>query len=71
LRARSTSPGEGREATGEFVWHHDDDEDELFLVVAGTLLMQFRDGDVRLGPGELIVSRPVSSTARAHRTRLT
>jgi len=31
---------------GEFVWHHHDDEDELFLVVSGRLRMQFRDGDV-------------------------
>jgi mannose-6-phosphate isomerase-like protein (cupin superfamily) len=40
---------------GEFVWHHHDDEDELFLVVSGRLRMQFRDGDVVLCPGELIV----------------
>ena len=39
----------------EFVWHHHDDEDELFLVVSGRLRMQFRDGDVVLDPGELIV----------------
>lgn len=40
---------------GEFVWHHHEREDELFLVVAGRLRMQFRDGDRDLGPGELIV----------------
>jgi len=40
---------------GEFVWHHHDDEDELFLVVSGRMRMQFRDGDVVLEPGELIV----------------
>jgi len=40
---------------GEFVWHHHDDEDELFLVVSGRLRMQLRDGDVVLEPGELIV----------------
>jgi mannose-6-phosphate isomerase-like protein (cupin superfamily) len=40
---------------GEFVWHHHDDEDELFLVVAGRMRMQLRDGDQVLGPGELIV----------------
>ena len=39
----------------EFVWHHHDDEDELFLVVSGRLRMQLRDGDVVLEPGELIV----------------
>jgi len=40
---------------GEFVWHHHDDEDELFLVVAGRMRMQLRDGDVVVEPGELIV----------------
>ena len=40
---------------GEFVWHHHDAEDELFLVVAGRLRMQLRAGDRELGPGELIV----------------
>jgi mannose-6-phosphate isomerase-like protein (cupin superfamily) len=40
---------------GEFVWHHHDDEDELFLVVDGRMRMQFRDGDVVVEPGELIV----------------
>ncbi|EPR44289.1 Cupin 2 conserved barrel domain protein [Desulfovibrio sp. X2] len=40
---------------GEFVWHHHDGEDEMFLVVKGRLVIRFRDGDVDLGPGELIV----------------
>ncbi|HEY7692399.1 MAG TPA: cupin domain-containing protein [Gaiellaceae bacterium] len=40
---------------GEFVWHHHDDEDELFWVVSGRLRMELRDGDVVLEPGELIV----------------
>jgi mannose-6-phosphate isomerase-like protein (cupin superfamily) len=39
----------------EFVWHHHDDEDELFLVVSGRMRMELRDGDVVLRPGELIV----------------
>lgn len=40
---------------GEFVWHHHEDTDELFLVVSGRLTLQLRDGDVVLGPGELYV----------------
>lgn len=40
---------------GEFVWHHHENEDELFLVLEGRLRMQFRDREVALGPGELIV----------------
>jgi mannose-6-phosphate isomerase-like protein (cupin superfamily) len=40
---------------GEFVWHHHDDEDELFLVVSGRLRMELRDGDIVLEPGELLV----------------
>lgn len=40
---------------GEFIWHHHDFEDELFLVLSGRLRMEFRDRVVELGPGELIV----------------
>ena len=40
---------------GEFVWHHHDAEDELFLVVKGKMIMKFRDGDVRVGEGEFII----------------
>ena len=40
---------------GEFVWHHHDDEDELFYVLSGTLKMEFRDRTVVLEPGEMIV----------------
>lgn len=40
---------------GEFVWHHHAAEDDLFLVVKGTLVVKLRDGEVRLGPGELAV----------------
>ena len=40
---------------GEFVWHHHEKEDELFLVVKGRMTMRFRDGDVEVGEGELII----------------
>jgi mannose-6-phosphate isomerase-like protein (cupin superfamily) len=40
---------------GEFVWHKHDETDELFLVTKGSLLIRFRDRDVTLGPGDLLV----------------
>ena len=40
---------------GEFVWHHHTDEDELFLVVKGRLVMRFRDGEVEIRPGEFLI----------------
>ena len=40
---------------GEFVWHHHEKEDELFLVLKGRMTMRFRDGDVEVGEGELII----------------
>jgi mannose-6-phosphate isomerase-like protein (cupin superfamily) len=40
---------------GEFVWHQHEKEDELFLVLKGELRIQFRDGDVELSEGEMIV----------------
>lgn len=40
---------------GEFVWHHHDVEDEMFLVVEGAMTMQYRDREVYLGPGEFVV----------------
>jgi mannose-6-phosphate isomerase-like protein (cupin superfamily) len=45
---------------GEFVWHHHEKEDELFLVIKGTLRMKFRDHEAVVNEGEfLIVSRGV------------
>jgi mannose-6-phosphate isomerase-like protein (cupin superfamily) len=40
---------------GEFIWHHHADEDELFLVLDGTLRLELRDGAVELGPGQMAV----------------
>ncbi len=54
-------------AKGEFVWHAHADTDDFFLVLKGHLTIQLRDGDVRLGPGDLHVvpkgveHRPVAS----------
>ncbi len=42
---------------GEFIWHHheNEDEDELFLVVRGTLRMKFRDREAVVREGEFII----------------
>ena len=46
--------------SGEFVWHHHEGEDEMFLVLHGSLVMRFRERDVVLEEGEfLIVPRAV------------
>ena len=45
---------------GEFVWHRHEKEDELFLVLDGTLRMELRDRIIDVDPGEfLIVPRGV------------
>ncbi len=40
---------------GDFIWHQHDDQDEMFLVVDGTLNIEFRDKSVTLQAGEMIV----------------
>lgn len=40
---------------GEFLWHHHDHEDELFLLHRGRMRMEFRDRAVELEPGDMIV----------------
>jgi mannose-6-phosphate isomerase-like protein (cupin superfamily) len=40
---------------GDFIWHQHADADELFIVLKGRLRMDFRDRQVEIGPGELIV----------------
>lgn len=46
---------------GEFVWHHHEQEDELFMVVKGRFVLRLRDGDVTVEEGEFaIVPRGVA-----------
>ena len=40
---------------GEFIWHHHELEDELFLVVKGTLRMKFRDHEAIVHEGEFVI----------------
>lgn len=40
---------------GEFVWHHHETEDELFLVVKGKLLIKLRDRSIELEEGEFVI----------------
>lgn len=40
---------------GEFIWHHHEGEDELFLVVKGKLLIKLRDRDISLKEGEFAI----------------
>ena len=40
---------------GDFVWHHHETEDELFLVLKGSLLIKLRDRDISLEEGEFVI----------------
>lgn len=40
---------------GEFVFHHHKNEDELFLVIKGSLQMEFRDKTIELNEGEMLI----------------
>jgi mannose-6-phosphate isomerase-like protein (cupin superfamily) len=40
---------------GDFVWHDHKDTDETFIVLDGRLRIDFRDGAVEIGPGEMFV----------------
>jgi len=51
---------------GDFIWHHHDLEDEMFLVTKGKLTMDFLDKTVDIHPGEfIIVPRGVEHRPRA------
>ena len=40
---------------GDFIWHSHAETDEAFIVIDGSLRIDFRDGDVTIGPGEMFV----------------
>jgi mannose-6-phosphate isomerase-like protein (cupin superfamily) len=40
---------------GDFIWHDHKDTDETFLVIEGNLRIDFRDGAVHIGAGEMFV----------------
>jgi mannose-6-phosphate isomerase-like protein (cupin superfamily) len=40
---------------GDFIWHNHDDTDEVFIVLAGKMSIEFHDGKVELKKGELFV----------------
>lgn len=40
---------------GEFVWHQHEKEDELFLVIKGTLVIKLRDRDLTVHEGEFVI----------------
>ena len=51
---------------GSTNWHAHDDQDEVFLVLRGKLVVELRDGEVELGEGELlVVPRGVEHRPRA------
>ena len=40
---------------GDFVWHDHPETDETFMVIDGQLRIDFRDGSVTIGPGEVYI----------------
>ena len=40
---------------GDFLWHDHPETDEVFIIIEGTLRIDFRDGAVTLNPGEMFV----------------
>ena len=40
---------------GEFIWHEHDDTDEVFIVIEGSMNIEFQDGIVDLSEGEMFV----------------
>ena len=42
-------------AKGDMIWHSHEHEDELFMIFKGELTIEFRDSEVKLGPGEMFI----------------
>ncbi|HMQ08923.1 MAG TPA: cupin domain-containing protein [Saprospiraceae bacterium] len=41
---------------GELIWHSHEEEDEMFVVISGTLMMDFKNGStIAIGPGEILI----------------
>ena len=53
---------------GDFIWHEHNHTDETFMVIDGTLRIDFRDGSVHVAKGEMFVVPKGSSTSRPPNT---
>jgi len=40
---------------GEFIWHAHEHEDELFMIIKGALIIEFRDKTIELNEGEIYI----------------
>ena len=40
---------------GEFIWHAHEHEDELFMIIKGSLMIEFRDKTIKLNEGEIYI----------------
>ena len=54
---------------GEYVWHHHENEDELFWVVKGSIKILLRDREITLTEGEFFIVPRASSTSRSPNRR--
>ena len=52
---------------GEFIWHAHEHEDELFMIIKGSLMIEFRDKTIKLNEGEIyIIPKGVEHKPIAH-----
>jgi mannose-6-phosphate isomerase-like protein (cupin superfamily) len=40
---------------GDFMWHSHEDTDKVFIVLEGEMLIDFRDGQVKVSKGEMFI----------------